>query len=162
MKKNILFGVLFFAVICLYGQNSKDSIQIKKVFGGHLYQQNGKSLNTRKLSDILKTNPDAYKEFKIAKVGGTVFDVLSGLYIVSVVGYGISDNFNDYSISTWEFWAISSAAYICVSIPFIISSSKHTKKAVTIYNNGLKYTKTSNVNYNIMFANNGIGLKIVF
>ncbi len=158
MKKIILIGVLFFAVICLYGQNSTDPIEITK----HNYLQNGQSLKPRQLSDILKTNPDAYKEFKIAKVGGTVFDVLSGLYIVSVVGYGISDNFNDYSISTWEFLAISSVAYIGLSIPFIISSTKHTKKAVTIYNNGLKYSKTTAVDYKIMLTNNGIGLKIVF
>ena len=155
MKKIILFGVLFFAVICLYGQNSTDSIQITKF----RFQQNGKTLNARKLSAIMKTNPDANIEMKIARRN---HNISIPFFIVGITTLSLTEYFY---LHEGEFnWSSAGICVVFLTAGSFISSgyTKHAKKAIKIYNNGLKFTKTSNVNYQIMFANNGIGLKIVF
>ncbi len=155
MKKIILIGILFFAVMSLYGQNSTDSIQITTM----RFLQNGKTLSARKLSAIMKTNPDANIEMEIARrnlnisIPFAIVGIPTMFFTLFYYVYKGEFNWTSAGISVGFL-----TAYTCIASGY----NKHAKKAITIYNNGLKFTKTSNVNYQIMFANNGIGLKIVF
>ena len=51
---------------------------------------------------------------------------------------------------------------IVVSIPFSTSYTKHAKKAVGIYNNGLAQTGLRKIDFNLALTCNGIGIKMTF
>jgi hypothetical protein len=51
---------------------------------------------------------------------------------------------------------------VAVSIPFSIASSKHAKKGVNIYNQGLTHTDLGKIDFNFGLTQNGIGIKMNF
>jgi hypothetical protein len=158
MKKIIFIGLLLLAFFNVFGQNASDSIEVKKNLGT-MFRQNGQNLTPKQLLVITKSNPDAYKEMKIAKANsdiGSVFGYAGGFLIGYPVGTAIGGGKPN--------WALAGigAGLVVVSIPFSIAYSKHAKNAVKIYNNGLNQTGFHNVEFNLGLTCNGIGFKMTF
>jgi len=158
MKKVIFIGILSILIFSAFGQNSTDSIEIKKQFGT-VFRQNGKNLTPNQLITVTSSNPDAYKEMKIAKSNygaGMVLAYAGGFLVGWPIGTAIGGGDPN--------WALAGigAGLIAGSIAFTSAYTNHTKKAVTIYNNGLKQTGFYNIKFNVGLTCSGVGVTIKF
>ena len=142
----------------LNAQNQSDSISVKKAFGT-VFKQNGKILTPKQLTSIMKSNPSAFGEMKIAKSNyavGSVVGFAGGFMVGYPIGTALAGGKAD--------WALAGvgAGLIFVSIPFTSAYVSHAKNAVKFYNAGLKQTGMNQMNYQIGLVSNGVGLKITF
>lgn len=124
MKRIIILGLFLFILSQLFAQNQSDPIEVKKVFLGTRFRQNGKNLKVQQLMDITRINEEAYKEMKIAR--------------------------NNYNAAI----AFTIAGGIFAGIPFQIAFTKHAKSAVEIYNEGIKYGNYKSQNNSSLLSNN--------
>jgi hypothetical protein len=158
MMKKLLLPLLFMLIaLSSFGQYQSDSIQVRKALGT-IYLQHGKRLRPNQLLDITYSNPDAYNEMKIAKSNydaGAIFGFAGGFLIGWSIGGAIGGQDFDWTL------AGVGAGLTAISIPFSVAFTRHAKKAVKIYNDGLK-----SVGYHpelrIGLNSNGVGLSMVF
>lgn len=158
MKTLLIITTVLLCYSNLFAQNQSDSIEVKKRLGT-VFIQNGRYLTPRQLLDITESNPEAYKEMKIAKTNydvGTVFGFAGGFLVGWPVGTAIAGGKPNWTL------AGIGAGLIVVSIPFSSAYTKHAKNAVNIYNNGIRQTGMKNFDLKLGLASNGIGLKITF
>jgi hypothetical protein len=158
MRKSFIVGLLLVITYSLNGQDISDTIEVKKAFGV-VFLQKGQKLTPGKLLEISSSNPESYKEMKIAKGNydaGTLFGFAGGFMVGWPLGTAIAGG-----EPNWTLAAIG-AGLIVISIPFSTSYSKHARKAVEIYNNGLKQTGLNSMEFRLGLTSNGIGLKINF
>lgn len=158
-KHLILFiGILFFSMEGVLAQTPSEPIEIKNGLGVY-FTQHGKKLNSRQLISITKVNAEALKEIQKAKINhdaAQLFGIPGGFLVGFVVGrmaVGGEPNMVLLGIG---------GGLIAVSIPFSITSTKHAKKGVNIYNEGLKSTDIGSVDFNFGLTQHGIGLKMTF
>ena len=155
---------LFFVITCLlsincFAQSNSEPILIKKSMGTY-FELKGEKLTQRALSNILKSNPEAFKYMEKANsnmVPGTIFSFAGGF----LVGWPIGTAIGGKEDPNWALAGIG-AGLIAVSIPFAIGYNKNAKKAVNIYNEGLKQTSLNSTHLNFCFTGNGLGLKLTF
>lgn len=79
----IIIGLLFLNANTVFGQSQSDTIQIKKSLGT-IFIQNGERFKPNQLLEIIKINPEAYTEMKVAKSNhniGSVF-AFAGRFLV--------------------------------------------------------------------------------
>ena len=133
MKRVIIIAVALIACFNLYSQNQTDSIQVVKKLAT-VFQQNGKTLNIAQIESITSVNTQAAKEMKIAKSNYTFSTIFGG------IGAGIA----------------------LLAIPVSLSSAKHTKNAVQIYNKGLQHSSLPNREVRFGSTQNGVGVRITF
>jgi hypothetical protein len=141
-----------------YCQVKADSIEIKKSFGT-VFRQYGKVLAPKQLLKITESNPEAYKEMKLAKTNydvGFAVGFAGGFLIGWPVGVSIGGgNVN------WGLAAIG-GALVAASIPFSSAYTKHTKRAALLYNSGLRQTGNKGMDIKLGLTANGIGFKLRF
>lgn len=158
MKKTITVGMLLIMSYCLFGQDISDTIEVKKAMGV-VFIQNGQKLMPRQLLGITAANPESYKEMKIAKTNydvGTVFGSAGGFLIGWPIGTAVAGGEPEWLL------AAVGAGLIAISIPFSTSYSKHAKKAVVIFNNGLKQSGHNAPEVRLGLTYGGIGVKVTF
>lgn len=160
MKKHLILfiGVLFFSMAGVFAQTPSEPIEIKHGLGVY-FTQNGKKLNPRQLISATKVNAEALKETQKAKINheaSQLFGVPGGF----LVGFSLGR-----AMATGEPNIVLLAiggGLVAVSIPFSIASSKHAKKGVNIYNEGLKQSDLGKVDFNFGLTQYGIGLNMTF
>ncbi|MDB5012543.1 MAG: hypothetical protein JWQ25_745 [Daejeonella sp.] len=158
MKKTSYLFLSFMLTLQLsFGQTKPDSIQTKKAFST-FYLQNGKILSPKQLLKTTETNPESYKEMKIAKSNadiGQVFSFSGGF----LVGYSLGG-----VIGGKPNWtpALIGGGLIIASIPFSSAYAKHAKAAVKIYNQGMNQLGFRRIEYYPALTANGIGLTMKF
>lgn len=158
MKKIIITALFLLSTYCIYGQNISDTIEVRKAMGV-VFIQNGQKLAPRKLLEITSTNSEAYKEMKIAKSNydaGSVFGFAGGFLVGWPLGTAVAGGEPNWTL------AAVGAGLIVISIPFSTSYSKHAKKAVALYNNGLKQSGLNSPEVRLGLTYNGIGLRVTF
>jgi hypothetical protein len=158
MSKIIFIVIFLMSFLSSFGQSKSDSIEIKKTFGT-VFRQNGKNLTARQLFEVTQSNPEAYKEMKIAKSNydiGFVFGFAGGFLVGWQVGTSLAGG-----EPNWAMAGIG-AGLIVVSIPFSTAYTKHATNAVKLYNSGLKQTGLNNVDLKLGLTGNGIGLWMTF
>ena len=160
MKRTIIACILLLSLSPLFAQNQSDSIVIKKAFGT-VFKQNGKILTPRQLSNITQMNASAFKEMSLARDNYTAASVIG-----AVGGFMVGWPMGTAMAGGDANWAMAGigAGLIVVSIPFDIAFIKHAKKAVGIYNSGLKQTQTgmNKIEFKMAMTCNGIGIKMRF
>ncbi len=153
----LLIGILFLNINFLKAQES-EKIETKRSFGV-VFLQNGKKLAPKQLLEITKSNPEAYREMKIAKSNydiGSVIGFAGGFMVGWPLGTAIAGGEANWTV------AGIGAGLILVSIPFSTKYSKHAKNAVEIYNDGLKTPTNSKVAFNFGVTRSGIGITMNF
>ena len=159
LKRKLALVLLFMTSLgFLSAQNQTDSIQVTKKMGT-VFTQNGQRLTPRQLMEITEVNPDAYKIMKLAKTNydtGLVFGFLGGAF----VGYPLGTSLGGGD-PNWTLAAVG-AGLIAISIPLSSAYTKHTKTAVSIYNNGLIKSTKEAPKLNLFSSSNGIGLRLTF
>lgn len=126
---------------------------------GAVFLQNGKVLKPRQLLDLTESNPEAFKEMKVAKSNfdvGYVFSFAGGALVGWTLGTALGGGDPN--------WAVAGvgAGLIGVSIPFSSAYSKHAKNAIRIYNDGLNHTGMNKVDFKFGIAGNGLALRLAF
>jgi len=160
MKKSLL-GIL----LCLFSLASfcqqSDTISIKKSLGNITFVKNGNTHNINDLKDLVATNSDAVKyatkssshntlAFSFSFSGGFLIGWPLGTYL-----YGGDPE--------WALLGVG-AGLLAVGIVFDHSAKKNARKAVEIYNSGLKAPASTSFNpeLGIGLTGNGVGLTLRF
>ncbi len=158
MKKTVLSLILAFTSmsLCIAQQ-----IEIKKVFGGYKYYQDGENLRIGKLVKIMESNPQAFGIIKKAQSNNTI------AYIMGVTGGGlIGWQTGTNSAGGDANWALAGlgAGLIVVGIPISLGVEKKKKQAVELYNSSLNSTTNNEFKpeFKVMTNGNGIGLSMIF
>ncbi|MDG1145265.1 MAG: hypothetical protein P8N54_02130 [Flavobacteriales bacterium] len=158
MKKTIL--TLIFGIVALTFCNAQQ-IEMKKVFGGYKYTQNGTQMQMKDLVKIMESNKQSYDFIKKAQSNNTMalFFGCAGGYLV---GWPIGTAMGGGE-PNWTLAGIG-AGLIAISIPFSSGANKNTKQAMELYNSSLNLTSFYEFKPEFKFlANaNGIGLSMNF
>ncbi|MBK3519459.1 hypothetical protein [Carboxylicivirga marina] len=136
----------------------QEPIKVEKRLGT-VFIQNGKVLKPRDLINITQVNPEALKSMQQAKKNydaGAVFGFIGGFMVGWPCGTAIAGGDPE--------WALAGigAGLIAVSIPFSTAYVKHTKKAVSIYNDGLPADNKELTQVDFGITSGGIGFTITF
>lgn len=123
--------IIAMLVLIAYIACAQEALEIKKVFGGVKVLQGGQSLSMNQVSNIMKTNTEAFAVLKKAKSSGgaaQAFGAIGGALVGWPVGTAIGGGDPN--------WALAGvgAGFILLAIPFSSTSSKHLTKAVDIFN----------------------------
>ncbi len=161
MKKvYIILAVLTICFNVVNGQAARDSISMKKVFGGYQFYQGSTQLNMNQLVSAMEPNEDAYKQIKSAQSTNTLATIIGGVGGF-MIGWPIGTALGGGE-PNWTMAGIG-AGLAVVSIPISQKFNKQAKSAVDIYNNGLNTSSLENKNELKLFAvGTGIGLVFKF
>lgn len=158
MKKTILILTFLFAVMTLcVGQQ----IEMKKVFGGYKFTQNGKKLTMGNLVKTMETNQQAFELVKKAQSNNTLASII-GFAGGGLIGWPIGTAVGGGD-ANWTLAGIG-AGLIAVGIPISSSANKKVKQAVELYNSSLNSTAYYKFKPEVeIIANgNGVGLTMSF
>jgi hypothetical protein len=158
MKKLSL--ILLFACfgVIINAQTASDTIRIIKRLGP-VFQQHGVTLMPKQLMTITETNPEAFKEMKIANsnyVASLFFQIPGGFLIGYPLGTAVGGG-----EPNWTMAAIG-AGLVIVAIPLISGYNKHATNAVKIYNSGLTSYSKPATTVKLGFSGSGLGVKVQF
>lgn len=126
MKPLFLTTALLLAVAAC-GQQ----IDIHKTFGGIRFQRDTITLTMRQVSDILGVDPQAAKEFKMARSQAGISSVLGfagGFLLAFPIGTAIAGGEPEWGL------AGAGAVLILASVPITMSYKRHAEAAVARYN----------------------------
>lgn len=127
--------IALLAVSPSFAQGSRDSIKTKKVFGGYQFTQRKNPLKMKELVTMMKPNEAAYREIKGAQSNSTVATIIGGVGGF-LIGYTLGTAVTGRDAN----WTVAAAGggLIVVSIPFTIAANRHARRAVDLYNSGLR------------------------
>lgn len=157
MKKILfIFIITFFSSVSTNAQK----IEMKKVFGGYTFSQEGKFINHNQIQEIVKNNKEALDLVNSAKsnqnwgvILGTAGGALVGFPIGTAIGGGDPE------------WALAGAgaALILVAIPIVNGYNKKMKSAIDIYNaEQVSFQSKFQPSFAVNFKGTGIGISMSF
>ena len=135
-------------------------VEMKKVFGGYTFSQNGKALSVAQLTDLMKENKEAYSLMKSAKTNQT-WGMILGAAGGALVGYPIGTAIGGGEPK----WALAGAgaALIVATIPIVKNFNKKTKKAVELYNADMPNVSSNfQPNFNLKIKGASLGIVMSF
>ena len=160
-KKPIIF--LFYLLICIsvFSQSSNDSIQIIKINTNYRYEQLGHVLNLRQMTQIMKTDKEATKYLKTAKLSNGISVLLEctgGFLIGYQIGTYIAGRGANLSMLA------VGISFLVVDIPINIATKRNLFKAINLYNTHKTATGLNGNDYDfhLGITQNGIGITLKF
>lgn len=161
MKELLALLIFIISIQVSTAQATSDTIEIRRQA---IYAYNDKFIATNHLAYILRSNPDADKEMTIATNNLTCSKVIaySGGIIVGIAAV----RFIMQGGGEYVRLAIAGGLVASISVPFSYAYKSHSKKAVLIYNEGLKHPPVSlnehEYSIGIGPTSNGIGITVSF
>jgi len=159
--KPIIF--LFYLLICIpvFSQSSNDSIQIIKINTNYRYEHQGHFLNLQQMTQIMKTDKEATKYLKSAKLSNgisVIFEFAGGFLIGYPIGTYITGKGANISMLA------VGIGFLVVNIPINIATKRNLTKAINSYNTSISGTGLINNTYDLHmgFTQNGIGITLRF
>lgn len=128
MRLSLLLLFFSFAFANSYSQKK---ITMYKNFGGVVYEMDTLTLSSKQVMMVLKQNPEAFAEFKVARTKATVSSVLgfaSGLLVAIPLVTAVAGGQPEWV------YAGGGAVLFLASIPFNTSFRGHALNAIEIYN----------------------------
>ncbi len=160
-KKSVIF--LFSLILCIsvFGQNSNDSIQVINVGSNYRCEQNGHVLNLRQITQLMKTDKEATKYLKSAKLSNGI-SVILGCAGGFLIGYPIGTYIAGRGVDL-SMLAVG-ISFLVVDIPVNIATKRNLIKAINHYNSNQSGTGSMNNAYDIQMGltQNGIGITLRF
>jgi hypothetical protein len=129
---------LFFVMITSVHSYSQKKLTMYKNFGGVVYEMDTLTLSTKQVMMVLKQNPEAFAEFKVAKRKSTIGSILGftgGLLIALPLVTAVAGGQPEW------IYAGGGAVLLLTSLPFNTSFRGHALNAVEIYNASLPTSK---------------------
>ncbi len=152
-------ALLFFIFFSIYSFDSfaQKKLAIYKTFGGVVYEMDSLTISTKQVAMVLRSNPEAYGEFEMARTNATTSSVLgfSGATLVAVPLITL--------VATGEanwFLAGGGAALLLASIPFNLSFKNHAANAIELYN--AKLTSQARLKSTLYVSGSGASVIIRF
>ena len=157
MKK--LLSILVFTIVTS-SVVSAQKIEMRKVFGGLVFEQQGKTLLLKDMESIMKENKKAVALIQSAKTNQTwslVLGTTGGALVGFPIGTAIGGGEPEWSI------AGVGAALIIATIPIVKGFNRKTKKAVDLYNNGVSSTSYQfQPSFNLKISGTNVGISMNF
>jgi hypothetical protein len=150
-KTTLLFFLVLFSVA-----STAQEIKVYKTFGGVRFERDTAVLSLNQVLDIVKENPEAYTELKIAKKNSSAasaFGFAGGLLIVLPVGTAIGGGTPEWGL------AAGGVGLLLLSIPFNRAFRDHTMHALDFYNGK---NKTSRLKPEFQLYGSGARLVVRF
>jgi len=131
-----LLGLVIILVSCISisAQGSVKPIEVKKVFGGHYFEQEGKRLTQSQVLNLMESNKEAYTLMKKSKSANTWALILGGAG-GALIGFPLGTAIAGGD-AQWELAAVG-AGLVIGAIPLASSAKKKAVQAVDLYNGGL-------------------------
>ena len=153
-----VLSIIVLILLCVShtsAQSAADSITVKKVFGGYQFRQGDKLLSLNQLSKVLKTNDEAWDQYKSAQANSTlalIFGCAGGFLIGRPIGTAIAGGEPN--------WALAGigAGLVIVAIPIATGFNTKAKQAVQTYNSGLRKTSGFRDNNQLKLSLTGYGI----
>jgi len=149
-------------LVCTLGSSAQTltskKIEIYKTFGGVIYEMDTLQLSSKQVGMLLMQNPEAYREFKIARSQSTISSILgfsSGLLVAVPLVTAVAGGQPEWLL------AAGGGALFLASIPFNSSSKGHALNAVEIYNSKLT-ASNQRIKSTLYFTGSGASLIIRF
>jgi hypothetical protein len=158
MKKALLLLVVLLSFTQVFAQSRPDSIEVKKGFST-VFRQHGQNLTPKQLLAATQSNPEAYKEMKIAKGKADVSSALGfagGMLVGWPLGSAIGGGDPNWTL------AGVGAGLIAVSIPFSVAYNKHANNAINTYNQSNPQAFLPSHEIKFGFTGNGVGVNLKF
>ena len=158
MKKTIL--TLIFALVATTFCNAQ-KIEMKKVFGGYKYTQNGNLMTVKDLANTMESNQQAFDIIKKAQSNNTIASII-GFAGGGLIGWPIGTAIGGGD-ANWTLAGIG-AGLIAIGIPISSSVNKNAKQAVELYNSSLDATSNYyfKPEFKVVANGKGIGLSMNF
>ena len=147
----------FIFVLCLNSYSQK-KLALYKNFGGVVYEMDTLTLSTRQVNMVLKQNPEAFAEFRVARTKATIGSVLgftSGLLVAIPLVTAVAGGQPEW------IYAGGGAVLFLASIPFNASFRGHALNAIEIYNSKQASTRIK-INSTIHYYGTGASIVIRF
>jgi hypothetical protein len=149
--------LLFFSLAFLHSYSQK-KLTMYKTFGGAVYEMDTLTLSTKQVMMVLKQNPEAFAEFKVARRRATASSVLGftggllvALPLVTAVAGGQPE---------WIYAGVG-GVFLLATIPLSVSFRGHALNALDIYNSNL-HTSKARVKSSFYFYGTGASLVLRF
>jgi len=158
LKKTLFCVLLLSTVFSATGQNTADTIEVRKVFGT-VFRYKGKNQTPKQLLDLMAPIPEAYKEMEIARSNNTTSAIL-GFIGGAMVGWPLGTAIGGGDPN----WALAGigAGIIVLSIPFSSAYTRHAKKAAALYNGTQRHSGLDGPGLDIGMTSNGLGLRLSY
>ncbi len=158
MKKTIVIFILTLTTITIC---NAQKIEIKKVFGGYQYSQNGNRMTMGKLIKVMESNSEALKFMKRAKSNNVLASILGGTG-GALIGFPIGAAIGGGDVN-WTLAGIG-AGLVAIGIPISSGANKNAQKAVELYNASLISSSFYKFKPEFKFVanENGVGLSMNF
>ncbi|WP_128397008.1 hypothetical protein [Botryobacter ruber] len=143
-----------------YAQVQQSPIVVTKKVGT-TFTLDGVKLSPSQLEDVVRENPEALQEMKVARrnmIPVTVLSYAGGFMVGYPLGSAIGGG-----TPNWTMAGVG-AGLLALSIPFSVGYSKHAQQAAELYNEGL-YTsqdRQGRLRFRLGFATSGPGLAVTF
>jgi len=166
--------VLSFLFVIVLSAQQSGQITAEKKGMKKTYLHDGESIDSKQLSTLLKSNPQAVDKYKSSKAFsiaglssmacGTVF-IGVGLYysIKSAQAVGDDDlvGTTDYSNKSSNNILIGAGFYV-LSVPFMLLSNSNLKKSINLYNASSGSASIQEVDIYFGLTDDGIGVGLRF
>jgi hypothetical protein len=167
--KSLLLFFLFLLPIGIFAQHDADTISMIKKGGTYKFYQQNKEVRFVDLAEIIKENPEATKNIRLAKNNRTFSNIFLGLGIITF-GYGvlsglsatIEEGESSQLVSGTVAGIAVGGALIVLSIPMRVAYKKKTRTAIDLYNQ--EKLSSTNRNAKLQFGSTqyGLGLTVHF
>ena len=158
MKKTSLTLLLALVTLCFC---HAQKIEMKKVFGGYQFTQDGNPMTIKNLVKTMESNQQAFELIKKAQSNTTLASIL-GFAGGGLIGWPIGTAIGGGDPE----WALAGvgAGLIAVAIPISSSANKKAKQAVELYNSSLGTTSYHDFKheFKVIANGNGFGLAMTF
>ena len=160
MKKCLLSALLCIFALATFSQQT-DSIAIVKSFGGLSFVKEGTTYQMGDLKDLVSTDIEAVKYADKARTNNT-FAFIFGFAGGFMIGWPLGTYLGGGDME-WSILAVG-AGSLTVGLVFDSCAKKNARKAVEIYNNGLKAPASTSLKaeFGIGLTGNGVGLTLRF
>jgi hypothetical protein len=168
--KHHLTAILILVVFFLFNfsgsaQNVSDTIRIGKKGATSFYYVDGKMLNFKQVSHLVKLNKEAIKLLDKAdniRNASYFFEIIGGGCLGFSAGYALGNLFVGNTINERIFVSTLLAGISITTIGIILhgSANDQIKKGIALYNQSIK--QKNNTNLDVGFFINGVYLKLNF
>jgi hypothetical protein len=150
--------LLLFFILAFTNSFCQKKITMYKNFGGVVYEMDTLTLSSKQVMMVLKQNPEAFAEFKVARRKSTISSVLgftSGLLVAVPLVTAVAGGQPEW------IYAGGGAVLFLVSIPFNTSFRGHALNAIDIYNSK-GATSSIKIKSSLHFYGTGASLVVRF
>ena len=154
MKKFLLVFLVLACTQAVFAQSRVSEISFKNGFFGWQFKKGEEKLKPGQVAELLTVNPEASALFSSGRSGYTLSSII-GAVGGFMVGYTLGTSLASGE-ANWTVGGIG-AGLIVVSIPISVNATSNVRKAIVLYNEGLKTGFLRRPELRLGFTGNGLG-----